>query len=137
MRPLLGISHLGLGQMYRRAGERSKAEEHLTSALSLCVDMNMGFWLERSAMELKGLGNLFVVSAENPTIYDFLTQVYTGSSSVHIIRDRRRLRQPEPAQPGEPVWRGQERRRQPCPVEKLRSQGIVVIPEETAGPLAA
>jgi tetratricopeptide (TPR) repeat protein len=137
MRPLLGISHLGLGQMYRRAGERSRAEEHLTSALSLCLDMNMGSWLERSAMEMKGLGNLFVVSAENPTIYDFLTQVFTGSSSVHIIRDRRRLERREAAQPGEPAWRGQERRRQPNLVERLRSRGVVVIPEETAGSLAA
>ena len=48
MRPLLAQCHLGLGKLYRRAGDRAKAEEHLTAARDMYREMDMGFWLEKA-----------------------------------------------------------------------------------------
>ena len=36
--------HLGLGKLYRRTGDRTKAEEHLTTALAMYREMRMGWW---------------------------------------------------------------------------------------------
>ncbi|MFQ5896796.1 MAG: AAA family ATPase [Candidatus Methylomirabilia bacterium] len=47
MRPLVAHCHLGLGQLYRRIGNRRKAQEHLTTAGGLLNEMDMRFWLER------------------------------------------------------------------------------------------
>jgi class 3 adenylate cyclase/tetratricopeptide (TPR) repeat protein len=46
MRPLAAHCHLGLGKVYRRTGDHTKAEEHLTTAATLYREMDMGFWLE-------------------------------------------------------------------------------------------
>jgi hypothetical protein len=35
MRPLVAHCHLGLGTLYRRTGDRAKAEEHLTTATAM------------------------------------------------------------------------------------------------------
>ncbi|MFQ5830609.1 MAG: tetratricopeptide repeat protein [Candidatus Methylomirabilia bacterium] len=56
MRPLLARCHLGLGKLYRRTGDRSKAQEHLTTATALFREMDMRFWLEQADRELKALG---------------------------------------------------------------------------------
>ncbi len=55
-RPLCALTHLSMGRCYRRAGMNDKAEEQLTEALSLCVDMGLGLWVDRAAAELKQLG---------------------------------------------------------------------------------
>ncbi len=55
MRPLEAQTHLGLGGLYGRTGQRNKAREHLTIASGLFREMEMGFWLERSEAELKAL----------------------------------------------------------------------------------
>jgi hypothetical protein len=47
--PLLAHCDLGLGMLYRRTGERAKAEEHLSSARAMCREFGMGFWLEKAA----------------------------------------------------------------------------------------
>jgi predicted ATPase len=137
MRPLLALSHLGLGQMYRREGVRAKAEEHLSAALSLCLDMNLGLWLERSAAELKELGNLFVVAAHNPKLYDFLKQEFPEAGPIQVILDRRRGQQREAVQAREPAWGGPERRRRTRISEDLRSHGLAVVPKEMERSLAA
>ncbi|MFQ5947049.1 MAG: tetratricopeptide repeat protein, partial [Anaerolineae bacterium] len=56
MRPLLARCHLGLGKLYRRTGDRRKAQEHLATAAALLRDMDMRFWLEQAEAELKALG---------------------------------------------------------------------------------
>jgi DNA-binding NtrC family response regulator/tetratricopeptide (TPR) repeat protein len=52
MRPLVAHCHLGLGTLYRRAGEGVKAEEHLQTATTMYREMGMAFWLEKA--EAKG-----------------------------------------------------------------------------------
>jgi DNA-binding NtrC family response regulator/tetratricopeptide (TPR) repeat protein len=46
MRPLVAHCHLGLGKLYRGAGKRQQAHEHLTAAAALYGEMDMRFWLE-------------------------------------------------------------------------------------------
>jgi class 3 adenylate cyclase/tetratricopeptide (TPR) repeat protein len=53
MRPLIAHCHVGLGKLYRRADRQQQAEEHLTTAITMMRDMQMGLWLERAEAELK------------------------------------------------------------------------------------
>jgi hypothetical protein len=55
MRPLVAHCHLGLGKLYRRTGDRAKAEEHLSTTRSMYREMDMGFWLEKADAELGGV----------------------------------------------------------------------------------
>ena len=41
MRPLVAHCHLGLGKLYRRTGDRAKAQEHLTTAATMYREMGM------------------------------------------------------------------------------------------------
>jgi hypothetical protein len=45
--------HLGLGKLYRRAGKRQEAQEHLTTATTMYREMDMTYWLEKAEAELK------------------------------------------------------------------------------------
>ena len=54
MRPLAAHCHLGLGQLYRRTGDRAKAQEHVTTASTMYREMGMTFWLEKADAELRG-----------------------------------------------------------------------------------
>ena len=47
MRPLLGRNHLGLGRVYRQAGDRAHAEDHLATASTLLSQLDMRFWFKR------------------------------------------------------------------------------------------
>ena len=47
MRPLQAHCHLGLGKLYRRTGDRPKAEDHLIVAETMYREMDMRFWLEQ------------------------------------------------------------------------------------------
>jgi tetratricopeptide (TPR) repeat protein len=55
MRPLLAHCHLGLGRLYRRAGKRQEALEHLTTAVSMYREMDTRFWLEQAQAEITEL----------------------------------------------------------------------------------
>ena len=55
MRPLVAHCHLGLGKLYRRTGDRAKAQEHLTTAATMYREMGMTFWLEKAEAELGGV----------------------------------------------------------------------------------
>jgi hypothetical protein len=55
MRPLVAHCHLGLGKVYRRAGKRPQAKEHITTAMSMFREMGMGLWLEKAEAELQVL----------------------------------------------------------------------------------
>jgi tetratricopeptide (TPR) repeat protein len=48
MRPIVAHCHLGLGRLYRRAGKRQEAQEHLTIATTMYREMDMRFWLEQA-----------------------------------------------------------------------------------------
>jgi tetratricopeptide (TPR) repeat protein len=55
MRPLVAHCHLGLGKLFRRAGEHEQAHEHLTTATTMYLDMDMRYWLEQAkAASVKG-----------------------------------------------------------------------------------
>ncbi len=56
MRPLVTHCHLGLGQLYRRAGSHRDAVEQLTKAMALFREMDMGFWAARTQAELEAVG---------------------------------------------------------------------------------
>ena len=47
MRPLVAHCHLGLGKLYRRTGDETKAQEHLATAATMYREMGMTFWLEK------------------------------------------------------------------------------------------
>jgi hypothetical protein len=52
MCPLVAHCHLGLGKLYRCAGDAAKAQEHLTTAAAMYREMGMSFWLEKADGEL-------------------------------------------------------------------------------------
>jgi len=56
MRPLVAHCHLGLGTLYRRAGKREQAQEHLAIATTMYREMDMLFWLEKTEVEMRELG---------------------------------------------------------------------------------
>jgi tetratricopeptide (TPR) repeat protein len=51
-RPLAARCHLGLGRLYRHAGQRRAAEQHLLTARTMLADMEMPVWLEQAEAEL-------------------------------------------------------------------------------------
>ena len=55
MRPIVAHCHLGLGKLYRRTGKRQEAQEHLAIARTMYREMDMPFWLEQPAAELREL----------------------------------------------------------------------------------
>jgi len=55
LRPLLAHCHLGLGVLYRRAGTREQAPEHLTTAGKMFGEMDMRHWREQADAELREL----------------------------------------------------------------------------------
>jgi DNA-binding NtrC family response regulator/tetratricopeptide (TPR) repeat protein len=51
MRPLVARCHLGLGRLYRRTGDRGKAEAHLSAAAALFRAMATRAWLQEAEEE--------------------------------------------------------------------------------------
>jgi predicted ATPase/class 3 adenylate cyclase len=56
MRPLVARCHLGLGKLSRHTGKRQEAQEHLTTAATMCREMGMRFWLEQAETEMRRPG---------------------------------------------------------------------------------
>jgi class 3 adenylate cyclase/tetratricopeptide (TPR) repeat protein len=52
MRPLQAHCHLGLGKLFAAAGHRTKAEDHLGSAIAMMREMEMGIWLRHAETAL-------------------------------------------------------------------------------------
>jgi tetratricopeptide (TPR) repeat protein len=48
MRPLVAHCHLGLGTLYSRTERRQQALEHLSIAIRLYREMDMGFWPQKA-----------------------------------------------------------------------------------------
>jgi hypothetical protein len=55
MRPLVAHCHLGLGKLFRRTDTQARAREHLATATMLYREIEMPFWLEQAAEEVRGL----------------------------------------------------------------------------------
>jgi tetratricopeptide (TPR) repeat protein len=55
MRPLLAQCHLGLGRLYRRAGRREDAEQHLAAAIGSFRSLDMPQGLEKAESERRSL----------------------------------------------------------------------------------
>jgi len=55
LRPLMAHCHLGLGALYRRAGTRQQAREHITTAATMFGEMDMRYWREQAEAKLKEL----------------------------------------------------------------------------------
>jgi tetratricopeptide (TPR) repeat protein len=56
MQPLAAHCHLGVGKLYRRVGDRAKAEELLSTVTAMYREMAMGFWLQHAEAEMRALG---------------------------------------------------------------------------------
>jgi tetratricopeptide (TPR) repeat protein len=56
MRPLAAHCHLGLGKLYRRAGDGIKAQEHMTIAVTMYREMGMGFWQQQAEAAITDVG---------------------------------------------------------------------------------
>jgi tetratricopeptide (TPR) repeat protein len=56
MRPLAAHCHLGLGRLYRRAGDSVTAEEHLQTASTMYREMGMTFWREQAEAAIAEVG---------------------------------------------------------------------------------
>ncbi len=54
LRPLVAHCHLGLGKLYRRTGDRARAEEHLTTVTGMYRQMGMSFWLAQAEAACAG-----------------------------------------------------------------------------------
>ena len=57
MRPLVARCHLGLGKLSRHTGKRQEAQEHLTTAATMCREMGMRFWLEQAETAIHSFRN--------------------------------------------------------------------------------
>jgi len=128
-RPLCALTHLSMGRCYRRSGMNDKAEEQLTQALSLCVDMGLGLWVDRATAELKQLGQTWIVSSNNAAFYQRLQRSLAGNGTVELILDRRQ-EQREKGRRAIEQWAGPERRRTPMRSTELLARGFAVVPSE-------
>lgn len=52
MRPLQAHCHLGLGKLFARSGNETKAREHLATATKMMREMEMGHWLRQAEAAL-------------------------------------------------------------------------------------
>jgi class 3 adenylate cyclase/tetratricopeptide (TPR) repeat protein len=128
MRPLVARTHLSLGQMHARAGDRNRSEEHLGVALGLLRDMDIRFWSARTVEELMGLGNLFIVARHDVRLYEYLKQEFAGEA-VTVMLDRRRTERTQQDEgTGGPSHEG-DRRRHGDVDEALRARGFAVVRE--------
>jgi tetratricopeptide (TPR) repeat protein len=53
MRPLMAHCQLGLGRLYRYAGKRPHALEHLGAATTMFKEMDMAWWLDHAEREMQ------------------------------------------------------------------------------------
>jgi tetratricopeptide (TPR) repeat protein len=75
MRPLVADCHLGLGKLHARAAERERAQEHLSSAITLYRELDMRLWLEQAEAEKAALAHYFTAArsaSKVPGKYDTL-----------------------------------------------------------------
>ena len=130
-RPLRALTELSMGRLYRRAGMLGEAEEHLTEALALCIEMGLGLWVDRSAAELKQLGHTWIVSSQNTGFYQLLVRALADNTAVEVILDRRCAAQGQDGQPREVQWGGPERRRLSSVFTGLQTRCLAVVQQDS------
>ena len=54
-RPLAAGCHLGLGELYRLAGQREGAQHHLATAMTMFREMRMTYWRGKAESEMRDL----------------------------------------------------------------------------------
>jgi hypothetical protein len=89
MLPLAAQTHLDLGQRLDASGEAAQAQTHLTRGQQLMKRMSMQPWYDRSQIEERGNGHLYIVARSNPQLYEFLAHEFTGDRGIKVVLDRR------------------------------------------------
>ena len=46
-------------------------------------------WYDRSQIEERGNGHLYIVARSNPQLYEFLAHEFTGDRGIKVVLDRR------------------------------------------------
>src|SRR5262249_43969724 len=114
---LLARTHLGIGGLYLRAGDRDRAEDHLLAATRMFVAMDMPLWLQQAAAALAALGRLLIVASDHRGLYEYLSPPLTADGPIRVIMD---------APGGAKI--DDEQRRQHF-VSMLQSHGLCVLME--------
>jgi class 3 adenylate cyclase/tetratricopeptide (TPR) repeat protein len=130
MRPLVARTHLSLGQLHARLGDRDKSQEHLGLALGSLREMDIRFWSARAAEDVMSLGSLFIVARHDVELYEYLKQEFAGKP-VTVLLDRRQGER-TPHRDDTPEPREEDRRHHREVDEALRSRGFAVVPESPA-----
>jgi tetratricopeptide (TPR) repeat protein len=87
MGPLLARSHLGIGRLYVRAGDRDRAEDHLLTATRLFIAMDMPLWLRQAASSLSELGRKLIVTHDQLSLHEYLRRTLAPDGPLHVILD--------------------------------------------------
>ena len=85
MRPLLARSHLGIGRLHLRAGDRDRAEDHLLTATRLFTVMDMPLWLRQAASSLSELGRQLIVAHDQRSLHEYLSRTLAPGGSIRVI----------------------------------------------------
>jgi class 3 adenylate cyclase/tetratricopeptide (TPR) repeat protein len=87
MRPLLARSHVGIGRLYLRAGDRDRAEDHLLTATRLFIAMDMPLRLRQAASALSELGRQLIVARDQQSLYEYLSRALAPGGPIRVILD--------------------------------------------------
>ena len=87
MRPLLARSHLGIGRLYVRAGDRERAEDYLLTAMRLFIAMDMPLWLRKTGSSLSELGRQLIVAHDQRSLHDYLSHALAPDVPLRVILD--------------------------------------------------
>jgi class 3 adenylate cyclase/tetratricopeptide (TPR) repeat protein len=90
MRPLLARSHLGIGRLYLRGGDRDRAEDHLLSATRLFIAMDMPLWLRQAVSALSELGHELIVACDQQSLYEYLSRTLDPGGPIRVTMDQPR-----------------------------------------------
>jgi len=124
----LARGHLGLGQLYRRAGERAAAEEHLLQAASLLCEMDMRLWIAQAVAERCQLGRMLNVARDKHHLYDRLARALPGEAKEVLVMDRRQGERRQLVESPEWERRGADRRHHPAIDERLLARELAIVP---------
>jgi len=87
MYPLLARTHLGIGRLYLRAGDRGRAEDHVLSATRMFITMDMPFWLRQAVASLSELGRDLIVARDQPNLYEYLVRALPSNGTLDVVME--------------------------------------------------
>src|SRR5262249_867003 len=126
MHPLTARTHLALGQLHARAGDRRKSQEHLGEALRMLREMDIRFWSARTVEELMGLGDLFIVARNNVQLFEYLKEEFAGEPVTVLLDPRHGNGGPDGDVARRPPSE-EDRRRHAEVDDALRTRGFAVV----------